>query len=278
MQGEYANNKGWRFILKRELSWEDVSEATLRPEKKGGRDRDSQVDRTVLALRRLQYESESEFAAGRWLMGLLLNGVLFFDPKWGELHQASPPGPPKGLMSSGENLPWLALPLQQTDPQRFAAWVAHERTALPQITGIALREREEDHHAYSRVQSEGGHEVTSSGVSEGTLRIFALTLVGYLDDMPPLLVIEEPGNSIHSQSIDTIMQSLRSLYEQQVWVSTHSPVRSCSRMRRSRSLSSRGWIARGPRRSFRGASIPDSPGGRAASISAAFSPPGSSSE
>ncbi len=224
MQGENANNKGWRFILKRESSWEDVSEATLRPEKKGGRDRSSQVDRTALALPRLQYESESEFAAGRWLLDLLLNGVLFFDPKWGELRQASPPGLPKGLMSSGENLPWLALHLQQTDPERFAAWVAHVRTALPQITGIALREREEDHHAYFRVQYEGGYEVTSSGLSEGTLRIFALTLVAYLDDMPALLVIEEPENSIHPQAIDTIMQSLRSLYEQQAWVSTHSPV------------------------------------------------------
>jgi len=224
MQGENANNKGWRFILKRARSWEDVSEATLRPEKKGGRDRDSQVDRTVLALPRLQYESESEFAAGRWLLDLLLDGVLFFDPKWGELRQASPPGLPKKLMGSGENLPWLALRLQQTAPDRFVAWVAHMRTALPQITGISLREREEDHHAYFRVQYEGGYEVTSSGLSEGTLRIFALTLVAYLDDMPPLLVIEAPENSIHPQAIDTIMQSLRSLYGQQVWVSTHSPV------------------------------------------------------
>lgn len=224
MQGENANNKGWRFILKREFSWEHVSEVTLRPETKGTRDRDSQVDRTVLALPRLQYESESEFAAGRWFLELLLDGILFFDPKWADLRGASPPGLPQKLMSSGGNLPWLALRLQQTDPDRFAAWVAHVRTALPQITRISLREREEDHHVYFRVQYEGGYEVTSSGLSEGTLRILALTLVAYLDEMPPLLVIEEPENSIHPQAIDTIMQSLRSLYDQQVWISTHSPV------------------------------------------------------
>jgi predicted ATPase len=56
------------------------------------------------------------------------------------------------------------------------------------------------------------------------MRILALTLVAYLDDMPPLLVIEEPENSIHPQAIDTIMQSLRSLYDRQVLISTHSPV------------------------------------------------------
>jgi len=39
-----------------------------------------------------------------------------------------------------------------------------------------------------------------------------------------LLVVEEPENSIHPQAIDTIMQSLRSLYDEQVWISTHSPV------------------------------------------------------
>jgi len=220
LQGENANQQDWRFIIQREYG----SEAIFRAETKGAREHSTRVDDTITAFARLQYEAAPEFPAGRWLLGQLLHGVLFFDPKWGDLRQASPPGLPKGLMASGENLPWLALRLQQADPDRFAAWVAHVRTALPQITGIALREREEDHHAYFRVQYEGGYEVTSSGLSEGTLRILALTLIAYLDDMPPLLVIEEPENSIHPQAIDTIMQSLRSLYEQQVWVSTHSPV------------------------------------------------------
>jgi predicted ATPase len=220
MQGENADQQDWRFILRRAYG----SETTFRAETKGAKERATQVDDTLTAFARLQYEAEGEFGASRWLLALLIHGVLFFDPKWEDLRKASPPGLPKKLMGSGENLPWLALRLQETEPDRFAAWVAHVRTALPQITGISLREREEDHHAYFRVQYEGGYEVTSSGLSEGTLRILALTLVAYLDDMPPLLVVEEPENSIHPQAIDTIMQSLRSLYDQQAWVSTHSPV------------------------------------------------------
>jgi predicted ATPase len=220
MQGENASQKDWRFIIRRDYG----SETTFRAEGRNARDRTARLDDTLAAFARLQFEADAEFSAGRWFLNLLLDGVLFFDPRWSNLRKASPPGLAKTLMGSGENLPWLALRLQTEAPDRFAAWVAHVRTALPQISGISLREREEDHHVYFRVQYEGGYEVTSSGLSEGTLRILALTLVAYIDDVPRLLVVEEPENSIHPQAIDTIMQSLRSLYDRQVWVSTHSPV------------------------------------------------------
>lgn len=220
MQGENVERQDWRFILHREYG----SETIFRPESKGSRERTTQVDDTLTAFARLQYEAESEFPVGRWFLQHLLNDITFFEPTWTELRKASPPGLPKRLMPSGENLPWLALRLKRADKDRFAGWIAHVRTALPQIVDIDVREREEDHHAYFRVGYEGGFEVTSSGLSEGTLRILALTLVAYLEEVPGLLVVEEPENSIHPQAIDTIMQSLRSLYEQQVWVSTHSPV------------------------------------------------------
>lgn len=220
LQGENGSQGDWRFILRRAYG----SEALFRAEGRGARERPARVDETLPAFARLQYEPEAAFPAGRWLLNLLLDGVLFFDPQWTELRKASPPGLAKSLMGTGANLPWLALRLQTEAPDRFAAWVAHVRTALPQIAGISVREREDDHHAYFRVSYEGGYEVTSSGLSEGTLRILALTLVAYLEDVPKLLVIEEPENSIHPQAIETIMQSLRSLYGRQVWVSTHSPV------------------------------------------------------
>jgi predicted ATPase len=123
-------------------------------------------------------------------------------------------------------MPWLALDLQEADPDRFSSWVDHVRTALPQITGIRAIEREEDHFAYFAVEYAGGYRVTSSGLSDGTLRILTLTLLPYLDEtaMPRLLVTEEPENGIHPRAIETVVQSLSSLYESQVWVSTHSPI------------------------------------------------------
>ena len=100
------------------------------------------------------------------------------------------------------------------------------RTALPQVKAIRVHEREEDHFAYFSVEYEGGYLVTSSGLSDGTLKILAITLLPFLDDevMPGLLVTEEPENGIHPQAIETALESLSMLYESQVLVSTHSPI------------------------------------------------------
>jgi predicted ATPase len=220
LQGESANKNDWHFIIDRAYG----GDSTFRPEGKGAK-RAAQIDDTLPALLRIQVENKKEFPAATWLLNLLLDGVVFFDPTWSKLRAPSQPGlKRKPLLSSGENLPWLAQHLQEEDPERFALWVSHVRTALPQITAIAVHEREDDHHAYFRVTYEAGFEVTSSGLSEGTLRILALTLLAYIDDAPRLLVVEEPENSIHPQAIATVLDSLRSLYDSQVWVSTHSPV------------------------------------------------------
>jgi predicted ATPase len=39
-----------------------------------------------------------------------------------------------------------------------------------------------------------------------------------------LLVTEEPENNIHPRAIEAVLQSLSSMYDSQVWISSHSPV------------------------------------------------------
>jgi predicted ATPase len=166
------------------------------------------------------------FPAALWFTSLLRESVVFFEPDWNELRRPAPPGGSRRLEPSGLNVPWLALDLQRSDPDRFASWVDHVRTALPQVERIRMIEREEDHHAYFAVEYTGGYRVTSSGLSDGTLRILTLTLLPYLEEaaLPRLLVTEEPENGIHPRAIETVVQSLSSLYDSQVWVSTHSPI------------------------------------------------------
>ncbi|GGK89277.1 hypothetical protein Sme01_49540 [Sphaerisporangium melleum] len=166
------------------------------------------------------------FPAALWFAQLLREGVVFFDPDWDLLRRPAPPGYATRLMTSGMNTPWLAMDLHERAPGRFASWVDHVRTALPQINAIDVIERDEDHHAYFAVEYAGGYRVTSSGLSEGTLRILVLTLLPYLEDetLPTLLVTEEPENGIHPRAIETVVESLGALYESQVWVSTHSPI------------------------------------------------------
>lgn len=128
-------------------------------------------------------------------------------------------------MGSGENLPWLALRLQDSDPEEFAAWIDHVRTALPQIRDIRAAVREGDYFAHFTVEYEGGYRITSPSLSDGTVKILAMTLLPFLDEeaTPGFLVAEGPENGIHPQAIETVPQSLSMLYSAQVLVSTHSP-------------------------------------------------------
>ncbi|NCT87287.1 AAA family ATPase [Stenotrophomonas acidaminiphila] len=222
MHGEVSPHRNWKFILKREYGGkaEYTPETTQR-----ARVIASDLGPDLLALPRVLYESKLEFPAARWLLSLLTEDAVFFDPDWNALRLASMPGLSKTqVLGSGKNAPWLALELQKTDPERFALWKSHVRLALPQISNISIHEREDDHHAYFRVRYGDSYEVPSSGLSDGTLRILVLTLLAYVSKPPRFLVTEEPENGIHPQATEVVLQSLSSIYDSQVIVSSHSPV------------------------------------------------------
>lgn len=222
LHGEVKPNRNWKFILKREYGGkaEYTPETTPRAKVTA-----SELGPDLLALPRVLYESKLEFPAARWLLSLLTEDAVFFDPNWNALRVASMPGLSKTqLLGSGKNAPWLALELQKTDPERFALWKSHVRLALPQITNISIHEREDDHHAYFRVRYGDSYEVPSSGLSDGTLRILVLTLLAYIAKPPRFLVTEEPEDGIHPQATEVVLQSLSSIYDSQVIISSHSPV------------------------------------------------------
>ena len=69
-----------------------------------------------------------------------------------------------------------------------------------------------------------GLEVPSWVASEGTLRLLALTILAYLPDIKGIYLIEEPENGIHPLAIETMIQSLTSVYDGQILLATHSPL------------------------------------------------------
>jgi hypothetical protein len=227
-------NKHWRLIFKREYGLE--AEFTPEVSVGGGKSRIVKVGlpNTLLAMPRVLFESESEYPAARWLHALLTTDTVFLEPNWFAMRRASVPGQPKTIIANGCNIPWLALDLLREGApehapadyrsERYGDWIAHVRTALPQIVDIEVREREDDHHAYFVVSYRGDFKVPSSGLSDGTLRILTLTLLPYLSKQPGILVTEEPENGIHPRAIEAVLQSLSSIYDSQVWVSSHSPV------------------------------------------------------
>lgn len=167
---------------------------------------------------------ESKFPATAWFKGLLAQGVQQLVLNSLLIRKASPPGQIRGFKPDGSNLPWVIADLRRRSEERFQEWLAHLRTALPDLEGIRIVEREDDKHRYLMVKYRGGLEVPSWMTSDGTLRLLALTLPAYLPDLTGVFLIEEPENGIHSRAAEIMFQSLSSVYGAQVLLATHSPV------------------------------------------------------
>ncbi len=180
-------------------------------------------DPDTSAVRWLSYD-KSLFPTTAAFANLLIDGVLRLDLKPDRLRAPSPPGKGSDLGPDGVNFPFVVANLIERAPERFGAWLSHLQTALPDLVGIRVIDRPEDRHRYLMIQYAGGLEVPSWMVSDGTLRLMALTILAYVPDPPAICMIEEPENSLHPTNIETVMQSLSSVYGGQVLVSTHSPI------------------------------------------------------
>ena len=167
---------------------------------------------------------ERSFPVAIWFQEYLSSGVQQFILNSLRIKQPCPPTRVEGFLSDGSNLPWVVARLRQEEPARYHDWIAHLQTALPDLVDITTIERPEDKHCYMAYQYEGGLSVPSWLVSDGTLRLTALTLPAYLVDLRGIYLIEEPENGIHPSAVATAYDSLSSMYSAQVLLATHSPV------------------------------------------------------
>ena len=167
---------------------------------------------------------EESFPVATWFREYLTVGVQRFVLNSLVIKRPSPPARATGFLPDGSNLPWVVDRLRKGDPERHRDWIAHLRTALPDLTDIKTFERPEDRHCCMIYEYAGGLEVPSWLVSDGTLRLTALTLPAYLIDLQGIYLIEEPENGIHPKAVSTVYDSLSSVYEAQMLLATHSPV------------------------------------------------------
>ena len=168
---------------------------------------------------------EASLPVTSWLKNLLTDEVTRLMLNSLLLRQASPPGQGRNFKADGSNLPWVVDHLKNTVGQnRFKQWISHLRTALPDIQNIRVVERPDDKHSYLVLEYVGGLSVPSWMASDGTLRLLALTILAYLPGYSGVYLIEEPENGIHPKAVETLIQSLASVYEGQILVATHSPV------------------------------------------------------
>jgi len=141
-----------------------------------------------------------------------------------ELRKPSPPATTRVGDLSGSYLARSVAQLRSGDSTQFQAWLAHVRTVLPDVKDIRTVVRDEDRHRYVVIDHENGIAVPSWMISDGTLRLLALTLLAYMPDSDRVYLIEEPENGVHPTALQAIYESLSSVYEGQVLIASHSPV------------------------------------------------------
>jgi predicted ATPase len=169
-------------------------------------------------------EDETRFPVTTWLKQLLTEGVQSIVLNSLLMRLASPPGQKRRFRSDGGNLPWVISEFRDKHVDRFHNWITHLRTALPDFEDVRVVEREDDKHRYLMICYHGGLAVPSWMSSDGTLRLMALTLPAYLPGFNGVFLVEEPENGIHPRAVETLFQSLSSVYDAQVLLASHSPV------------------------------------------------------
>lgn len=212
------SKKGFRVALKKVPGGND----NYYPEGAASYTPSFKLGRTKSALAHIPADEKS-FPVSTWFRGLLESGVQNVVLNSQTIRQPSPPGLGLRFQTDGSNLPWVIAELRR-DPTRFAGWLDHVRTALEDVADIDTVERDEDRHRYLVIRYSNGAEVPSWLASDGTLRLLALTIPAYLNDLDDVFLIEEPENGIHPRAIETVIQSLSSIYSGQVLIATHSPV------------------------------------------------------
>lgn len=166
-----------------------------------------------------------------WLQSFFRNEVLAYDPDPAALRFAAAPTKTDRLRGSAANLPWLLNTLASFDPpDEFEDWTLQLRDTIPGFERLEPYVREEDRHASFRVVYADGRRINASALSDGTLRLIALTAVAYVKGVPPLLIIEQPEDGVHPRGISDLVEAFRLQTlntdgeRDQVWVSTHSPI------------------------------------------------------
>ena len=168
------------------------------------------------------------FPTSIWFRNLLSNGGQRINLNSKTIRKPSPPSPPSRavtMLFDGSNLPWLVAGFRKVESKQYRNWIEHLQMVIPDLVDISTIERPEDRHCYMIYKFFDGMELPSWMISESTLRLTALTLPAYYRELQEtgIFVVEEPENGIHPGAIHAVFDSLSSMYNSQVLLTTHSP-------------------------------------------------------
>jgi predicted ATPase len=169
-------------------------------------------------------EDEARFPISLWVKNFLLNSIQILQLNSVLMRRPTPSDAKRTFQVDGSNLPIVVQELSRNNSERFGWWIDHLKTILPDLEGVSVAERPEDRSLYLKVIYRGDLHVPAWLLSDGTLRLLALTLLAYLPNNNDVFLIEEPENGVHPKAIEAIFTSLSSVYNGQVFLATHSPL------------------------------------------------------
>lgn len=166
-------------------------------------------------------EDYEKFPIAIWVRNYFTLGIqtIMLDSK--AMRKSSPRIGAREFLPDGSNLPRVLSDFKKN--KLYSRWLKHIRSFLGDIVDIDVVSRPEDNSQYLSVIYSTG-EVPAWLVSDGTLRLIALTMLPYLDNQNRTYLIEEPENGIHPKAMEAVFQSLSSSKSSQVFIASHSPV------------------------------------------------------
>ncbi len=161
----------------------------------------------------------------RWVEAF--RSYLIWDPK---VLRNPDRGKHDELGPSGEHLSALIGQMKDRQPEAFKKLVKRVGRLFPTVTNISVSGRGWGWRTL-RLHEGNGRDVVfnSQQMSDGVLRLLAITTLLYTDRAPTAITLEEPENGVHPQLVREVVQILRELTQRkppnrcQVFFTTHSP-------------------------------------------------------
>jgi len=151
--------------------------------------------------------------------------AYYLDPRVA-MREPRPPAAVQDIGPLGEHISSFLYYLRGEDPKRFEAVLRTLRTIVPAVDTLSVVLDEQRGTLDIRVRQDGT-DFSSRIVSEGTLRVLALSALAANPWSGSLLAFEEPENGVHPRRLELIADLLFSLcveQNRQVIVTTHSPL------------------------------------------------------
>jgi predicted ATPase len=174
-----------------------------------------------------------KYPTGNLVKNFLAQGVRYVQLNSAAMRQPVPATRPSELELDGANLARVVGSLLRNGSSgrsnseghsAVARWTEHLRYALEDLESIGWAARQSDNAEYLILRFAGGLECPSWLLSDGTLRMLALTLPAFLSAPPSLYMVEEPENGVHPNALEIILKALAAIPGAQVFVATHSPM------------------------------------------------------